>query len=126
MHMYAAAGGVCGRACAGGRTRHHHAHCVTWGYMHAAQQTDKAKALFQVYVAFESHGMAFTPNEAAILNEINANTLDGIVSVAQVRWHEPQTFLQKHMHAGVLKTVCAFLNIHHTPWMHGHAGQKLP
>jgi len=47
-------------------------------------QTDKAKALYQVSVAFEPHGVAFTPNEASILDEINANTLEGIVSVAQV------------------------------------------
>lgn len=49
-------------------------------------QADKTKALFQVSVAFEPHGMAFTPNEAAILDEINANTLEGIVAVAQVGW----------------------------------------
>lgn len=48
-------------------------------------QADKTKALFQVAVAFETRGMAFTPNETAILDEINANTLEGIVSVAQVR-----------------------------------------
>lgn len=55
--------------------------CVTC--LHVLQ-TDKTKALFQVSVAFEPHGMAFTPNETAILDEINANTLEGIVSVAQV------------------------------------------
>lgn len=48
-------------------------------------QADKTKALFQVAVAFETHGMAFTPNETAIMDEINSNTLEGIVSVAQVR-----------------------------------------
>jgi hypothetical protein len=49
-------------------------------------QTDKqAKALFQVFVSFEPKGLAFAPNEAAILEEINANTLEGIISVAQVR-----------------------------------------
>jgi hypothetical protein len=55
--------------------------CVTC--LHVLQ-TDKTKALFQVSVAFEPHGMTFTPNETAILDEINANTLEGIVSVAQV------------------------------------------
>jgi hypothetical protein len=50
-------------------------------------QTDKqAKALFQVFVSFELKGLAFAPNEAAILEEINANTLEGIISVAQVRF----------------------------------------
>eukprot|EP00879_Flechtneria_rotunda_P022627 GHRR01023894.1.p1 GENE.GHRR01023894.1~~GHRR01023894.1.p1 ORF type:complete len:968 (+),score=348.72 GHRR01023894.1:492-3395(+) len=48
------------------------------------QQTDKqAKALFQVFVSFEPKGVAFSPNEAAILNELNANALEGIISVAQ-------------------------------------------
>jgi hypothetical protein len=51
----------------------------------ARVQTDKqAKALFQVFVSFEPKGLAFAPNEAAILEEINANTLEGIISVAQV------------------------------------------
>lgn len=36
-------------------------------------------------VAFEARGMGFTPNETAILDEINANTLEGIAAVAQVR-----------------------------------------
>ena len=52
--------------------------------VHGLLQADKTKALFQVAVAFEPHGMAFTPNETAILDEINANTLEGIVFVAQV------------------------------------------
>jgi hypothetical protein len=47
-------------------------------------QADKTKALFQVSVAFEAQGMAFAPSETAILDEVNANTLEGIVSVAQV------------------------------------------
>lgn len=48
-------------------------------------QTDKqAKALFQVFVSFELKGLAFNPDETAILEEINANTLEGIISVAQV------------------------------------------
>jgi hypothetical protein len=50
-----------------------------------ASQADKTKALFQVAVAFETRGMGFTPNETAILDEINANTLEGISAVAQVR-----------------------------------------
>lgn len=52
-------------------------------------QGDKqVKALFQMFVAFEPKGMSFTPNEAAVLEEINANTLEGIISVAAVG-HRP-------------------------------------
>jgi hypothetical protein len=57
--------------------------------VHCALQADKTKALFQVAVAFETHGMAFTPNETAILDEVNTNTLEGIVSVAQVGFQAP-------------------------------------
>eukprot|EP00878_Enallax_costatus_P031474 GHUV01034420.1.p1 GENE.GHUV01034420.1~~GHUV01034420.1.p1 ORF type:complete len:647 (+),score=200.09 GHUV01034420.1:874-2814(+) len=47
------------------------------------QQSDKqAKALFQVFVAFEVKGLSFSPDETAVLEEINANTLEGIISVA--------------------------------------------
>lgn len=37
-----------------------------------------------MFVSFEPKGLAFAPNEATILEEINANTLEGIISVAQV------------------------------------------
>jgi protein-disulfide isomerase-like protein with CxxC motif len=70
-----------------------------WCY-HAALQSDKTKALFQVAVSFEPHGMAFAPNETAILDEINANTLEGIVSVAQVSWF-PWLGVRRHASAVV-------------------------
>lgn len=62
-------------------------------------QADKTKALFQVAVSFEPHGVAFTPNEAAILDEINANALEGIVSVAQVSCSMHQTGVTLFEHA---------------------------
>jgi hypothetical protein len=37
-----------------------------------------------VAVSFEPGAVAFSPHEAAILDEINANVLEGIVAVAQV------------------------------------------
>lgn len=48
------------------------------------QLGDKAKALLQVAVSFEPGGVTFTPNEAAVLDVINANTLEGILAVTQV------------------------------------------
>lgn len=47
-------------------------------------QADKqSKSVFQTTVAFESEGMSFTPNETAILDELNNNTIEGVVAVAQ-------------------------------------------
>jgi hypothetical protein len=67
-------------------------------------QMDKSKALFQVAVSFDPEGVAFWPNEAAILGEINTNTLEGIVSVAQVCGAVcadvlPRPARQQHMYA---------------------------
>lgn len=50
----------------------------------ALQGDKQAKALFQMFIAFEPKGLSFTPNEAAVLDEINANTLEGVMSVASV------------------------------------------
>lgn len=67
-----------------------------------ALQSDKTKALFQVAVSFEPHGMAFSPTETAILDEINANALEGIASVAQVSW---PPVLALHCHVATLASL---------------------
>jgi hypothetical protein len=69
-----------------------------------ALQSDKTKALFQVAVSFEPHGMAFSPTETAILDEINANTLEGIVSVAQVSRSPGMNLALSRSCAGVFAT----------------------
>ncbi len=50
------------------------------------QQADKqSKAVFQTAVSFEPDGgMSFSPNESAVLDELNNNTIEGVVAVAQV------------------------------------------
>lgn len=58
---------------------------VGFGVLLPLQGDKQAKALFQVFVAFELKGQSFNPNETAVLEEINANTLEGIISVAAVR-----------------------------------------
>jgi hypothetical protein len=49
-------------------------------------QADKqVKPMFQTFVAFEPDGgMSFSPDESALLDELNSNTIEGVVSVAQV------------------------------------------
>lgn len=59
--------------------------CLLHALLFTLQNDKQAKALFQVVVSFAPKGMAFAPNEAAVLDELNANTLEGIISVAQVR-----------------------------------------
>jgi hypothetical protein len=41
--------------------------------------------MFQTFVSFEpNEGMSFTPDERSVLNELNDNTMEGVVAVAQV------------------------------------------
>jgi hypothetical protein len=49
------------------------------------QAEKQSRPMFQTFVSFEpNEGMSFTPDERAVLNELNDNTMEGVVAVAQV------------------------------------------